>query len=298
MGVDHLSTQLFNLQRVDVVAELLSKLGFDGIARLDRHEPEYTALKKIFSLNVEPKFLGLIALSAGLIDFQLGYGGAECFWDTLFKIADRTRRLNSLKGVEALMTLFLNEPINAKYREIKRRRLERIFRGGFADWYNISYEGLTKDPWILWSKIANSLGSPMNKKTIVFSMKAFDIANLICYGDYLPLPQDIPIPLDFHVKHVTISAGLLNHYGVDEHFRHVWSLVLNKVKNNLGRNISLLRLDSLVWQIGKILYKCRYEKERSQKNIEEYLTRKINTEKTLAKEIATELTLYIDRVKM
>ncbi|MEM1726695.1 MAG: hypothetical protein QXH85_06215, partial [Candidatus Bathyarchaeia archaeon] len=107
---------------------------------------------------------------------------------------------------------------------------------------------------------------------------------------------NIPIPVDFHVKHVTISSGLLNQYYDDELFRNVWSLVLNKVKYNLDRNITLLRLDSIVWQIGKLLYKCGYKRELSQKSVEEYLTRKICIEKNLAKEIATELTRFIDNV--
>ncbi|MEM0253232.1 MAG: N-glycosylase/DNA lyase [Candidatus Bathyarchaeia archaeon] len=178
----------------------------------------------------------------------------------------------------------------------KKERIKKIFSKDFANWYIDNYEYLRENPEKLWKKLAQVLRSPMNKKTIVFSMKAFDIANLICYGDYLPFPQNIPIPVDFHVKHVTISSGLLNQYYDDELFRNVWSLVLNKVKYNLDRNITLLRLDSIVWQIGKLLYKCGYKRELSQKSVEEYLTRKICIEKNLAKEIATELTRFIDNV--
>lgn len=286
-----------NYERVDRIADLISKLGFDGIIKFDYYEPEYTALKKIFSLNIEPKFLGLIALSAGTLDFQLGSGGAERFWSVLYETAKETRDLNSIGHIECLMMHFLNNPVNARRLEVKRERIKKIFgKGGFASWYIDNYEYLRENPEMLWKELAQVLGSPMNKKTIVFSMKAFDIANLICYGDYLPFPQKIPIPVDFHVKRVTISSGLLKRYCDDELFRKVWSLVLNKVKNNLGRNITLLRLDSLVWQIGKILYRCEYEREPSQKSIEEYLTRKIGIEKTLAREIATELTRFIDNV--
>ncbi|MEM0489171.1 MAG: N-glycosylase/DNA lyase [Candidatus Bathyarchaeia archaeon] len=288
--------QLINYERVNRIADLLSRLGFDGIIKFDCYEPEYIALKKIFNLNIEPKFLGLIALSAGTIDFQLGFGGAERFWGVLHETAKEAIGLNSIENIKGLMMLFLNNPVNARCLEVKKERIKKIFSKDFANWYIDNYEYLRENPEKLWKKLAQVLRSPMNKKTIVFSMKAFDIANLICYGDYLPFPQNIPIPVDFHVKHVTISSGLLNQYYDDELFRNVWSLVLNNVKYNLDRNITLLRLDSIVWQIGKLLYKCGYKRELSQKSVEEYLTRKICIEKNLAKEIATELTRFIDNV--
>ncbi|MEM2914465.1 MAG: N-glycosylase/DNA lyase [Candidatus Bathyarchaeia archaeon] len=194
------------------------------------------------------------------------------------------------------MTLFLYNPVNAQYLQIKKNRIRKIFIEGFADWYLNNYRYLRENPLILWSKLAEILNSPMNKKTIVFSMKAFDISNLICHGDYLPFPLDIPIPVDFHIKRATISAGLLDKYEDDELFRHVWSLVLRKVREKIGRNITLLRLDSIVWQIGKILYSCGYEKEPSRKSIEKYLTIKIGVENALAKKIAIELTQFINHV--
>ncbi|MEM2914466.1 MAG: hypothetical protein QXH91_03570 [Candidatus Bathyarchaeia archaeon] len=73
----------YELKRIEIVAELFVNLGFDRIIRFDCLEPEYAALKKIFKLNTQPEYLGLIALSAGVIDFQLGLGGAERFWKTL-----------------------------------------------------------------------------------------------------------------------------------------------------------------------------------------------------------------------
>jgi len=62
-------------ERIEILADLFCKLGFDKIVQFDLLEPEYAALKKIRSKNVEPEYLGLIALSAGTIDFQLGVGG-------------------------------------------------------------------------------------------------------------------------------------------------------------------------------------------------------------------------------
>ena len=284
-------------ERIEIIADLFCKLGFDKIVRFDLLEPEYVALKKIHGKNVEPEYLGLIALSAGAIDFQLGMGGAERFWSTLSIMADGFKDLNSLGHIKSLMKRFLNDPINARSQNIKRKRIRRIFGSSFAEWYLNSYESLRANPMLLWRRLAKTLGSSMEKKTIVFSMKAFDISHLVCYGDYVDFPWDIPIPVDFHVKRVTISTGLLEYYGSDELFRYVWSLVLRSVRERLGRKITLLRIDSIVWQIGKIMYACKYKKESSQKSIEYYLTRKIGVEKTLANKMAIELTKFIEKIE-
>jgi len=127
-------------------------------------------------------------------------------------------------------------------------------------------------------------------------MKAFDISHLICFEDYARFPWDTPIPVDFHIKNVTISSGLLRHYESDDSFRRAWTYVLKELKEKTGRNISLLRLDSTVWQLGKIMYASRYERKASMEKIKRYMIEKIGVDAELAKRFAEELTLNIDKV--
>ena len=127
-------------------------------------------------------------------------------------------------------------------------------------------------------------------------MKAFDISHLICLGDYAKFPWNIPIPVDFHVKQVTISSGLLESYGDDQAFRKAWMLVLKSVKEKIGGNISLLRLDSSVWQTGRIMYKSRYNKNLSVKRIQRYMVEKIGVNIDLAVRFAVEMTRFIEKV--
>jgi N-glycosylase/DNA lyase len=130
---------------------------------------------------------------------------------------------------------------------------------------------------------------------MVFAMKAFDISHLICFGDYAKFPGDIPIPVDFHVRNVTISAGLLKHHGTDDAHRKAWTQVLNNMKERLGSNISLLRLDSIVWQIGRIIYASKYNKNTSAQQIQKYLVEKVDADDKLAKRFAEELTKFIEK---
>jgi len=290
-----MNVEKINYSRIETIAELFCKLGFKNIVKFDVHEPEYIALKEIYDRGVKPEYLGLIAICTGVIDFQLGSGGAETLWLSLSQIV-KDFKLDNLKQIEILMKVFLNEPINARSLSIKISRIRKIFSSGFAEWYLNNYEYLRKNPIFLWKKLAETLGSSMEKKTMVFAMKAFEISNLVCYGEYLDFPWDIPIPVDFHVKHVTISAGLLPNYGSDDLIRYSWSLVLRKVREKLGRKITLLRLDSIVWQVGKIMYACNYNKARSREKIEKYMIEKTDVEKDLANKLAKELTKFIKRV--
>jgi len=70
-------------------------------------EPEYHALKTIYERGVRPEFLGLIAVCMGVVDFQLGRGGADKLCATLAEVADGFDYLNSLRHVEFLMKSFL-----------------------------------------------------------------------------------------------------------------------------------------------------------------------------------------------
>lgn len=285
-----------NFGRVRVVADLFSELGFDGIVRFDMLEPEYHALKALYERGVRPEFLGLIAVCTGVIDFQLGRGGADKLWATLAEVADGFDDLNSLRHVEFLMKVFLNEPINARSLRLKVARVRKLFGSGFAEWFIENFEKLRRRPVLLWRRLAETLGSGMEKKTMVFAMKSFDISHLICFGDYADFPWDIPIPVDFHVRHVTISAGMLERYESDEVFRKVWALVLRNVREKLGRNISLLRLDSLVWQIGKLMYGCNYVKSSSVNEIQRYMVEEVGVDAVLAGKFAEELTEFVDKV--
>jgi len=40
-------------------------------------EPEFHVLKTLYRSEVKPKYLGLIAVYIGVIDFQLRFGGAD-----------------------------------------------------------------------------------------------------------------------------------------------------------------------------------------------------------------------------
>jgi len=286
----------FSPERARVIADLFSSLGFNRIVKFDMLEPEFHALKNLQKSGVRPSYLGLIAICTGVIDFQLGLGGADRLWETLAEVAGKFEDLNDLRQVEFLMISLLTEPVNRRSLQVKVARIRRIFDSGFAEWFIRKYESLRRNPVVLWRRLSETLRSRMERKTMVFAMKAFDISHLICFGDYVSFPWDIPIPVDFHVRNVTISSGLLKRYESDDSFRRAWIHVLKKLKEKTGRNISLLRLDSTVWQLGKIMYTAKYEREASIEKIRRYMIEKIGINAELAIRFAEELTLDIDKI--
>jgi N-glycosylase/DNA lyase len=69
---------------------------------------------------------------------------------------------------------------------------------------------------------------------------------------YLDFPQDIPIPCDLQVERVAHTSGITDSEDEDE-VMAVWAEVASQVSDDLGRPISLLRIDSIVWQSGQII---------------------------------------------
>jgi N-glycosylase/DNA lyase len=153
-----------NFERVNVIADLFCNLGLDKIARFDRLEPEYQALKILHERGIKPPYLSLISICTGVIDFKLGPGGAERLWATLVKAAKEFDNLNDLKQVEWLMKTFLNEPINAPDLHKKINRIRKLFDSGFVSWFIDHYEELRENPVLLWRRLSETLGSGMEQK--------------------------------------------------------------------------------------------------------------------------------------
>jgi len=286
----------FSPERARIIADLFCSLGFNKIVKFDMLEPEFHALKTLHKSGVKARYLGLIAVCTGVIDFQLGFGGADRLWETLAEVAGKFEDLNDLRQVELLMISLLTEPVNRRSLQVKVARIRRIFDSGFAEWFIKKYESVRRNPVVLWRRLSETLRSRMERKTMVFAMKAFDISHLICFGDYVSFPWDIPIPVDFHIRNVTVSSGLLKRYENDDSFRKVWIYILKELKKKTGRNISLLRLDSVVWQLGKIMYAAKYERKASMKEIRRYMIEKIGVNAELSERFAEELTLNIDKI--
>jgi N-glycosylase/DNA lyase len=119
-------------------------------------------------------------------------------------------------------------------------------------------------------------------------MKVYDIIHLIENGSYLDFPSDIPIPCDLQVERVAVTSGITDSEAEAE-VMSAWEAVAEQVSDNLGRTVSLLRIDSIVWQSGQIIGKHEPNREASQQALVAHLE-DVGLPQNEAENLARELT--------
>ncbi len=286
--------------RVDSVAEALAMVGWEGFLRLDRLEPEYRVLSEVYERTGDVRPVLVLGMAAATIDYQLA-GDAYRFWDTLLQVVRARRyRLGSLGEVRAALEEFLSRPINARFNRAKRGRIARFFDSGFAQYlWSTAYRYYHSRPGEVWERLAEAMGNRPQSKTIVFSVKVMDLISLLAEKRYSSLPARMPIPVDIHVARMAVYSGIVRGTppgspadvcGVRGNvFREAWGRVAERVSAIAGRRISVLRIDSLVWQLGNRTMNVR-DREMARRVIIGYLAGRAGIGLRAALRIADEFT--------
>lgn len=203
-----------NQSRVDDVAAAFTAVGIEGIEAFDEEEPEYDTLVALVDRYDSDAHLALLSVFAGLSDFQLAID-AQAYWNSLEETALEHGSLDSVQDVNSIMDEFLDEPVNARYTQMKRDRLVKLNENGFPEFLD-NYP--VESPGEVWEQTAIDLGGrrKINSKTVVLAMKILDIHNLIVNDAYLDFPDDIDIPVDVHVKRMGRFSGITSSQDEDE----------------------------------------------------------------------------------
>lgn len=264
-----------DVARIKQFAALLSEISLDFFKEIDKREPEYRtflSLSKEYA-NFRPnKFdvsLALMGIGTGLIDFQQKDPG-RTLWQPMERF---TRKEGYPINVKGIRDIIFHLAKSSRFGNTKLKRAERFFTSGFPSWFlGNDLLHLRKNPYDVWLRLSGSMGDPMNKKTIVMAMKAFDMETLAVTNEYLPFPPHIPMMIDSRITYVSISSGIVvvdPILSIDEiasRYRDelvdAWSEVVERVQKNLGNKFNALRLDSLIWQAGE---------HRTQLSVKNYL---------------------------
>lgn len=276
---------MINHSRVDAVAETLANLGHDGIAAFDQTEPEYGTLEQFFEEYDSPDHVTLLGILAASQDYQLN-GDAQRFWRELERTASDYDRLQSTQTVCDLLGDFMEAGVNARLNQQKRDRLLRVFEAGFDDWFVAHHTDVP--PIDVWERLADDMNTRPRSKTIVLAMKIYDIATLIREGTYLDFPREIPIPCDLQVERVSRSSGVTTSEETNR-VLDAWADVMNATSERLGRDISLLRIDSIIWQAGQIIGEYEPDQAAAQRALVEHFEA-VGVETVPARRLAEELT--------
>jgi N-glycosylase/DNA lyase len=164
--------------------------------------------------------------------------------------------------------------------------LVKQFEADFDEWFVQNHR--EAEPVEVWEQLAESMDNRMSKKTVVLAMKIYDIAHLIRHGEYLEFPYDIPIPCDLQVERVSQTSGITDSDETGE-VMDAWAEVMRRVDERLGEPVSLLRIDSVVWQAGQIIGKEEPDQAAARTALEEHFG-DVGLQSEEAEYLATELT--------
>lgn len=255
------------------VVDAIGDLGFESFVLLDRAEPEFKAFASLLSKQVKPELAALLGVSTGLVDYQLGEGGATRLWQELERIASGVT-LRRTDDAKRCMELLLQSRVCAMYKDQKVERINRLFSSPVPAYIVEHFTESVHEPSELWGRIAEAVRSAPEKKTITFAMKAFDLAVFCSSDNYLEFKEEPPIAVDFHVRGIGEILGLVPSGASDDEIRHLWFRVSDAASKKTTQKISPLRIDSLIWQTGVLTYDPmvrKHSKSRLQE-LEEHLT--------------------------
>ncbi len=192
--------------------------------------------------------VAILAVNA-LVSYMLEMKGEE-YWNAL---ADYVRAHGCPRSHEDVIELVehFTARRNRRFLDAKLKRLRRL--RACPDVVGLALKG---DLRVFRSGIAKCLGSSPEAKTVVFSVK-MAYYGLRASGERLRLPEDLPIPVDFRVAHMTYLSQMIS-VNVNTSRDAVRVLMskpkaVRKVWGEVSKlsGIPPLNLDAPVWVIGR-----------------------------------------------
>ena len=233
------------------VINAFSALSYEDFMAFDKAEPEFKALKSVYDKGVNERLLSIIGVAAALIDYMLPKGGARLFWSDLCRIA-MAIEIKSLSDVEKLFNIFLTTRTTRRLNLQKMKRAQIFFNKVAGKILN-NFESYRKNPNTLWDELTLCFNTKPWRKTIAFAMKVFDIVSLVCRNRYLKF-SEMWIPVDFHIRELTIIFKLADESAKNKAIIETWREISSRVERIAQNGINLFRIDSVLWQIGNLMY--------------------------------------------
>lgn len=258
----------FNLDRAIQIGRALAQIPEAVWEAIDFGEPEWPFLMRI--VEEKANLSAALGMAVALCDYQLGTGGAQKYWQEADGAYKNHKPIDSTNKIAQMMDDLLKRPVAARLAPTKRKRIERFLASPFMKaLMDRSLVELGKSPMEVWSGLSLSMRQKPDDKTIVFAMKILDLMHKAETGSYIQFPANICIPADIRIGRVALASGLINAppgMGIAEAMESI-DQVLNREKEKIlaawahvseeARNLSLFRIDSLVWQVGESIFKNR-----------------------------------------
>ncbi|NPB05032.1 MAG: N-glycosylase/DNA lyase [Aquificae bacterium] len=198
--------------------EVLSSFSPEEVERIERLDPQYRALERLFSsLGDEELFFKLVLVNA-LLSYRLPTKG-ERYWNNF---ANFFSRRPDLSAFEEFLRLYNNRLLEGKLKRLRRalRAVEKLSAAEFARF--------CRNPEGLLNFLVKEMNQPPTAKTLVFAVKMFLYACRVAGKAAARAPFSLAVPLDSRLRKVSEDLGF-------------W--------NDLSRRVGIapLHLDALVW---------------------------------------------------
>jgi len=228
------------------LAEILKEIPWETWKDIVREEPEWKLLRHFLNSYGFGPFTVLM-VAAGLNDYQLKGKAEEVYWPKIHEILTKSSPPKSPNELcNMLIPFYHKERLNKN----KIERLNRFLKSPLASaLWESSPEEVSEKFLDIWKELAQVMVQKPQDKTISFAMKCLGIC-LLMSDEYKFDFGHIPIPVDFRVRKFTQEAGLCDEC-TDEEIRAVWRDILSLLRKHYP-DITMIQLDSLVWQIATL----------------------------------------------
>jgi N-glycosylase/DNA lyase len=268
----------FDHDRAVRIGQAIARIPTDVWEAIDRGEPEWPFIETL--VQTRSPWIEAVGIAVALCDFQLGAGGATRYWEEVSKAFERHQPIDDRSRLELMIQDLMNRPVAARFARMKVDRIRRLLGSSFT-------EGLLKrtssergvEPMALWTDLASAMGQELDAKTIVFSMKIFDLMHKAETGEYISFPTCVPIIVDIRIGRVSFSSALIEPplgWDIDRAIVGVNELLQRDKKRILSAwacvaeatgGLSLFRIDSLIWQVAEPIFKFRQDRMAAQEAV-------------------------------
>jgi len=222
--------------------KVLKSIPKDTWDRIITKEPEYIYFKPLKEHYHFGAF-AIIMLVSGLNAYQLKGKAQDKYFPVL---KDYLVSNSNKKDFEALREVFLGFYKKERSYKGKLKRVNRFFDSKLAKdiWEEQEAQFFKNHLKDIWQDLFRIMKAKSHSKTIVFAMKCLGVG-LIVEGvsdfDF----EGIPIPIDSRVRYFVRERLRLELK--DQEILSFFEDILKSLKN-----INMIHLDSLIWQIGKL----------------------------------------------
>ena len=243
----HVEAKNVNTEKTRLV-EILREIPWRAWKRIVKEEPEWRSLSPLLNRYGFGPFAVLMIIT-GLNAYQLKGKAEEVYWPKIYRLLAPSPTPKSPGELYNLLKPFYQKE---RLNTIKVRRLRHFLNSPLAyRLWNSTPQEVSAKFLEIWRELTKTMGQRPIDKTICFAMKCLGIS-LLMVGEYDFDFSAIPIPVDSRVRKFTQKTRICLGK-TDREIRKAWSEVLSLLRKYIP-NITMIHLDSLIWQIAPMGY--------------------------------------------